>query len=140
MCTLAYLLSSLYEQQWLPYKLVRVCSKFLTVFVFFLLGLHNRVTCGTHLLKSSMLKNTYSPLATMLSSSAASSISRTVLRLAHTTTTARKEPPNQQTILRAETAYKATIHEMFRPNNTVVASVRNFHEYKFQLPNDCHRK
>ena len=76
----------------------------------------------------------------MLSSSAASSISRTVLRLAHTTTTARKEPPYQQSVLHAETAYKASVHEMLRPNNTVVASVRNFHEYKFQLPNACHRE
>jgi hypothetical protein len=80
-----------------------------------------------------MLKNTYSPLATMLSSSAASIISRTVLGLAHTTTTARKEPPHQQSILHVETTYKASVHEMLRPIYTVVASVPNIHEYKFQL-------
>lgn len=46
---------------------------------------------ATHLLNSSMLKKTYSPLSTMLSSSAASMISRTVFGLAHSTTTATQE-------------------------------------------------
>lgn len=41
----------------------------------------------TYLENSSMLKNTYSPDETMLSSSAASIISRTVFGLAQTTTT-----------------------------------------------------
>jgi len=40
-----------------------------------------------YLLNSSMLKNTYSPLSIMLSSSAANSISLTVNGLAHTTIT-----------------------------------------------------
>lgn len=41
-----------------------------------------------YLENSSMLKNTYSPLPTMLSSSAANMISRMVLGLAHIITTA----------------------------------------------------
>jgi hypothetical protein len=74
----------------------------------------------------------------MLSSSAANSISRTVLGLAHTTTTARKEPPHQQSTLHIATSYKTSVHEVFRPNKTVDASVHDFYEYKFQLPHAYH--